>query len=265
MAARPGDRDSGGLCAGVAGGQSRHGGGGGGQSYHSAPSYHQAAPAYRQPAPAYRQQAPAYRQPAPGYGQAEPAYRGAPEGYRPYGAQQQYRPQGQQGMQPERYAQQQSPAPVERRAPPQQGQPDQVHSNQGQSSQLSQIERRNSQTPGAPRGEHLADWMNQHRNLTPQQQQQALEHEPGFNQLPQQTQQRMRNRLAQLNAMPPAAAGEDPDLQRADGAPFRWVNGQRCGTRCRSLGRFRRTSGRQVAQSVPANCGICRRAAGGAR
>jgi phage-related protein len=37
----------------------------------------------------------------------------------------------------------------------------------------------------------------------PAQQQQALENEPGFRELPAQTQQNMRNRLAQLNAMPP--------------------------------------------------------------
>ncbi len=56
--------------------------------------------------------------------------------------------------------------------------------------------------PG-PRGEHLAEWMNAHRNLTPAQQQQALQNEPGFRDLPQQTQQRYRERLAQLNAMNP--------------------------------------------------------------
>ncbi len=55
----------------------------------------------------------------------------------------------------------------------------------------------------APRGEHLAEWMNQHGNLTPAQQQQALEREPGFHELPPQTQQRERERLAQLNAMNP--------------------------------------------------------------
>lgn len=54
-----------------------------------------------------------------------------------------------------------------------------------------------------PAGEHLAQWMNQHSNLTPQQQQQALEHEPGFHDLPQETQQRMRSRLAELDAMTP--------------------------------------------------------------
>jgi hypothetical protein len=87
---------------------------------------------------------------------------------------------------------------VERRAPGQpQGQP------QNQPSQLAQIQRRNPQAPGAPKGEHLADWMNQHRNLTPEQQQQALDKEPGFHDLPQATQQRMHDRLSQLNAMNP--------------------------------------------------------------
>jgi hypothetical protein len=60
-----------------------------------------------------------------------------------------------------------------------------------------------NQAGRAPKGEHLAEWMNQHSNLTPQQQQQALDREPGFNGLPAQTQQRMRDRLTQLNAMTP--------------------------------------------------------------
>jgi hypothetical protein len=72
----------------------------------------------------------------------------------------------------------------------------------GPQSQLAPIVRRNPQAQGA-RGEHLAEWMNQHRNLTPQQQQQALDHEPGFRELPQQTQQRMHNQLTRLNAMSP--------------------------------------------------------------
>lgn len=45
--------------------------------------------------------------------------------------------------------------------------------------------------------------MNRHSNLTPQQQQQALENEQGFRDLPPQDQQRLRNRLIQLNNMPP--------------------------------------------------------------
>ncbi len=57
---------------------------------------------------------------------------------------------------------------------------------------------------GLPRGEHLAEWMNQHRNLTPEQQRGALETLPGFRDLPAPTQQRMRDRLSQLDAMNPA-------------------------------------------------------------
>lgn len=51
-------------------------------------------------------------------------------------------------------------------------------------------------------GAHLGQWMQQHNTLSPQQQQQALQHEPGFNQLPPQTQQRMVQRLNRLNSMP---------------------------------------------------------------
>lgn len=60
-----------------------------------------------------------------------------------------------------------------------------------------------SQANRTPKGEHLAEWMNQHRDLSPLQQQQALDREPGFHELPPQTQQRMRDRLTQLNAMTP--------------------------------------------------------------
>ncbi|WP_373694103.1 DUF3106 domain-containing protein [Edaphobacter paludis] len=46
--------------------------------------------------------------------------------------------------------------------------------------------------------------MNRHGNMPLAQQQRALENEPGFRQLPPQTQQQLRNRLTQLNDMPPA-------------------------------------------------------------
>ncbi len=55
---------------------------------------------------------------------------------------------------------------------------------------------------GPPRGAHLGQWMQQHGNLSPQQQQRALQSEPGFNQLPPQTQQRLADRLNRLNSMP---------------------------------------------------------------
>lgn len=51
--------------------------------------------------------------------------------------------------------------------------------------------------------EHLLQWMDRHSNLTPDQQQKALEREPGFHDLPSQTQERMRERLSQLNNMSP--------------------------------------------------------------
>ena len=56
--------------------------------------------------------------------------------------------------------------------------------------------------PGPPRGAHLGQWMQQHGNLSTQEQQRALRNEPGFNQLPVQTQQRMMDRLNRLNSMP---------------------------------------------------------------
>ena len=65
------------------------------------------------------------------------------------------------------------------------------------------IQKHQRPTPPRPTGQHLAEWMNEHRSLTPEQQQQALEHEPGFNSLPPATQQRLRDRLKQLDAMPP--------------------------------------------------------------
>jgi hypothetical protein len=60
----------------------------------------------------------------------------------------------------------------------------------------------NPAASGAAKGEHLADWMTHHNNLSPAQQQQALEREPGFRQLSPDVQQRERDQLARLNAMP---------------------------------------------------------------
>jgi hypothetical protein len=45
--------------------------------------------------------------------------------------------------------------------------------------------------------------MARHSNLSPAEQQKALENEPGFHDLPPQTQQAIRNRLTQLNNMSP--------------------------------------------------------------
>jgi hypothetical protein len=61
---------------------------------------------------------------------------------------------------------------------------------------------RPNQRPPAQKQEHLLQWMDHHSNLTPEQQQRALENEQGFRDLPPQDQQRLRNRLIQLNQMP---------------------------------------------------------------
>jgi hypothetical protein len=61
--------------------------------------------------------------------------------------------------------------------------------------------------PGAKQNgmkqEHLAQWMDRHSNLPLAEQQKALENEPGFRDLPPQTQQRMHDKITQLNNMPP--------------------------------------------------------------
>ena len=84
----------------------------------------------------------------------------------------------------------QHPAPVVRQAPPStqhpantQGDEFVAHSGQNQ--------------------EHLQQWMQSHSNLTLEQQQHALDNEPGFRQLSPEMQQRMHQRLTQLNAMTP--------------------------------------------------------------
>jgi hypothetical protein len=59
------------------------------------------------------------------------------------------------------------------------------------------------QSGGKANQEHLPQWMARHGNLSPTEQQRALENEPGFRDLPAQTQQRLRNHLAQLNNMTP--------------------------------------------------------------
>lgn len=49
--------------------------------------------------------------------------------------------------------------------------------------------------------EHLAQWMSRHSSLPVPEQQRALEREPGFHDLSPQVQQRMHDRLTQLNNM----------------------------------------------------------------
>jgi hypothetical protein len=51
--------------------------------------------------------------------------------------------------------------------------------------------------------QHLPEWWNNHRNLTPAQQADALRREPGFRSLPQDQQQRLINRLQSLDQKTP--------------------------------------------------------------
>ena len=50
---------------------------------------------------------------------------------------------------------------------------------------------------------HLGPWLQRHGNLPPEQQEKALESEPGFARLPAEQQQKLLNRLRQINRMPP--------------------------------------------------------------
>lgn len=50
---------------------------------------------------------------------------------------------------------------------------------------------------------HLGTWLQRHGNLTPEQQERALQSEPGFNRLAPETQQKLLDRLRQINRMPP--------------------------------------------------------------
>jgi len=86
---------------------------------------------------------------------------------------------------------QRQPAPIERQPPPTAGmvQPGSQQHLVGPN--------------GRRGGEHLPEWMEQHRGMTLEQQQAALDREPGFRELPLQTQMQMHQRLAQLNAMTP--------------------------------------------------------------
>jgi hypothetical protein len=66
--------------------------------------------------------------------------------------------------------------------------------------------RTNSQTT-RPRFEnnqpHLGEWLQRHEELSPEDQKKALAAEPGFDHLPQETRQKLLNRLQQISRMPP--------------------------------------------------------------
>src|ERR1700751_5308214 len=57
--------------------------------------------------------------------------------------------------------------------------------------------------PANTRGPHLGNWLQSHQGESFVGQENALRREPGFNRLPQQQQQRLIDRLHQLDTMPP--------------------------------------------------------------
>ncbi len=81
------------------------------------------------------------------------------------------------------------------------GQPASVHRAAGQARPSMSAPRQGQAQK--PKQEHLGQWMERHSNMPLADQQRALESEPGFRDLPSQTQQAMRDRLTQLNNMPP--------------------------------------------------------------
>jgi hypothetical protein len=60
--------------------------------------------------------------------------------------------------------------------------------------------------------EHLQQWMESHKSLSPAAQRQALQNEPGFRELPPQTQQHVLNQFDRLNSMKPQV--RDRTLER---------------------------------------------------
>ena len=68
--------------------------------------------------------------------------------------------------------------------------------------------------PGYSPPGHLGSWLNQHRGVPVQQQEQMLRSDPSFNRLPQATQQRLVQQLHQVDQMP--AAQRDRRLARAE-------------------------------------------------
>ena len=58
--------------------------------------------------------------------------------------------------------------------------------------------------PGEDPAGHLANWLNQHQGLSPQQQERLLHNDPNFDHLPPATQQRLMQQLHRLNQMPEA-------------------------------------------------------------
>ena len=60
----------------------------------------------------------------------------------------------------------------------------------------------NRQVPRQP-NRRMGEWLSNHKNLTPDQQQKLLESDPNFKKLPPQRQTELRERLQKFNSLPP--------------------------------------------------------------
>ena len=157
-----------------------------GGSHPSAP--HASAPHVASPSQPALRRGPAYGQPngyrGPAPGMA-PTYRGLPPGYAgrpaPLG-----RPLPYPGMPPNRYA----PVPRPMYGP-------------GMPYGAAPRGPYGAPPPADARGQHLGSWLQSHQGQSLASQENSLRSEPGFNRLPPQQQQRLVDRLHQLDAMPP--------------------------------------------------------------
>ncbi len=78
-----------------------------------------------------------------------------------------------------------------------------AHTRREHSLSVSHRPRTLLRTPGNAGGPHLGNWLQSHQGQSFAGQENALRREPGFNSLPQQQQQRLIDRLHQLDTMPP--------------------------------------------------------------
>jgi hypothetical protein len=75
--------------------------------------------------------------------------------------------------------------------------------NQAPRNQSAGVGARNTGLNNPQNNPHLTEWMSRHRDMPLEQQKRALQAEPGFRELPAQTQQHYLDRLGQLNSMKP--------------------------------------------------------------
>jgi Protein of unknown function (DUF3106) len=72
--------------------------------------------------------------------------------------------------------------------------------SQGSAPRVPQQPSHSKQSHPAPK---LGDWLRQHKNLTPEQQEKALENDPAFKRLSPERQAQYRERLRKFNSLPP--------------------------------------------------------------